>query len=231
MITVRRSDDRGYADHGWLQSFHTFSFASFYDPSHMQFRSLRVMNEDRVAPGQGFGTHSHQNMEIISYVIGGKLEHKDSLGNGSVLSTGEFQCISAGSGIQHSEFNPSSDESVHFYQIWIHPNQQNLVPTYQQKRFDDGQANQFRLVASPDGSDGSLVIHQDARVSICKLQPASSVTAAIGPGRHAYAQVVEGVVRINGEALTTGDGAAISDEMTLIFEADQASEVMLFDLA
>ena len=174
MINLRKSLDRGHADHGWLNTYHTFSFADYHDPAHMGFRSLRVINEDRVAPGMGFGTHGHRDMEIISYVLEGALQHKDSLGNGSVLHPGEFQRISAGTGVRHSEFNPSATEPVHFYQIWLLPERIGIQPSYEQKLFTDGEkSGRLRLVASPDGAQGSLAIHQDARVYLATLAPLS----------------------------------------------------------
>ena len=187
MISVRKANDRGHANHGWLDTNHTFSFASYHDPQHMGFRSLRVMNEDRVAPGKGFGTHGHDNMEIISYVLSGALEHKDSMGNGEVLRPGEFQRISAGSGITHSEFNPSSEEPVHFYQIWLVPHVRDIQPSYQQREFGQGEKlNRLRLVASPDGEDGSLSIHTDADVYLSNLAAGSEVGFDLQPGRHGW---------------------------------------------
>ena len=232
MMTIRKSSDRGYADHGWLKSYHTFSFAGYYDAGHMRFRSLRVMNEDRVAPGKGFGTHAHDNMEIVSYVLEGELEHKDSMGNGEVLRPGEFQRITAGTGITHSEFNPSSTEGTHFYQIWIFPQQQDLEPSYEQKSFDaSGRQNGLQLVASPDGRDGSLSIHQDARIFLSDLTAGTEFTHAPPPGRHTWVQVLRGGVTVNDSDLETGDAAAISDETRIVFKASQAVELMLFDLA
>ncbi|MBX3439798.1 MAG: pirin family protein, partial [Planctomycetaceae bacterium] len=176
MITLRKSNQRGHADHGWLNTYHTFSFSSYYDPAQMGFRSLRVMNEDRVAAGRGFGTHAHHDMEIVSYVLEGALEHKDSMGNGAVLRPGEFQRISAGTGITHSEFNPSRDQPTHFYQIWLLPQRNGLAPSYEQRRFDDSELrNALRVVASPEGENGSLTIHQDARISLSKLDAGKAV--------------------------------------------------------
>lgn len=232
MMTIRKSGDRGYADHGWLKSYHTFSFAGYYDAGHMRFRSLRVMNEDRVAPGKGFGTHAHDNMEIVSYVLQGELEHKDSMGNGEVLRPGEFQRITAGTGITHSEFNPSSTEGTHFYQIWIFPQQQDLEPSYEQKSFETaGRQNGLQLVASPDGRDGSLLIHQDARIFLSDLTAGTEFTYSPPPGRHTWVQVLRGGVTVNHSDLETGDAAAISDETQIVFKASQAVEMMLFDLA
>lgn len=232
MIAIRRSSERGHADHGWLDTYHTFSFSSYFDPAHMGFRSLRVMNEDRVAAGKGFGTHSHKDMEIISYVLEGALEHKDSMGKGEVLHPGEFQRITAGTGIAHSEFNPSQDRPTHFYQIWLLPQRNGLTPGYEQKRFDDSDLqNTLRMVASPDGEKGSLTIHQDARIYLSKLDGEKEVEFAVPPGRHAWLQVLRGVVTLNGRELRTSDGAAVSDESKLAIRAASNAEVMLFDLA
>ena len=232
MITIRPHDERGHADHGWLNSYHTFSFASYRDPNHMGFRSLRVMNEDRVDPGQGFGTHSHDNMEIVSYVLEGALEHQDSMGNGEVLPPGEFQRMSAGTGIQHSEFNPSADTSVHFYQIWLIPAERDIEPSYEQKRFgEDELADTLRLVASPHGEDNSLTIHTDARIYLGKLNPGQSVEFSLAHSRHAWLQILRGAATLNGNSMQTGDGAAISEESTLTIVATLDAEMMLFDLA
>jgi hypothetical protein len=232
MLQFRKADQRGHADHGWLNTFHTFSFAGYRDPQHMGFRSLRVMNEDRVAPSEGFGTHSHQNMEIISYVLSGSLEHKDSMGNGEVLRPGEFQRISAGSGITHSEFNPSSTEPVHFYQIWLLPNVSNSDPSYEQKEFTDTEKiGRLRLVASPKGRDGSLSIHQDANVYLSLVSHADEIVYSLQPGRHAWLQVLSGQLMVNDYSLSTSDGVAISDEPTITIKGTEDSEFMLFDLA
>ncbi len=232
MITLRRANQRGHADHGWLNSYHTFSFAGYQDPNHMGFRSLRVMNEDRVAPGKGFGTHAHNDMEIISYVLDGALEHKDSMGNGEVLRPGEFQCISAGTGIEHSEFNPSKSVPVHFYQIWLIPNERGLTPTYQQKRFPDEQlADQLRLVASPEGKDGSLVIHSEANVYLSKLSLGEAVNIPMRADRHMWLQVLRGSIDLGGHLMVTSDAAAVSTETRLSCKATTDSEIMLFDLA
>ena len=231
MIEIRKANDRGHADHGWLNSYHTFSFAAYRDPKHMGFRSLRVMNEDRVAAGQGFGEHAHDNMEIVSYVLEGALEHKDSLGNGEVLQPGEFQRISAGTGITHSEFNPSKREPTHFYQIWLLPKSQGIEPSYEQKHFADAElTNALRVVASPDGRDGSLSIHQDASIFLSKLESGHSISHTIPSGGHAWLQVLRGSVTLNGDTLETSDGAAISDEAVLNITANSDAEVMLFDL-
>ncbi|HEV3415211.1 MAG TPA: pirin family protein [Pirellulales bacterium] len=232
MIRIRKSLDRGHADHGWLNTYHTFSFADYHDPAQMGFRSLRVINEDRVQPGMGFGAHGHRDMEIVTYVLEGALEHKDSLGNGSVLRPGEFQRISAGTGVQHSEFNPSASEPVHFYQIWLLPKTKGIEPSYEQKMFPEAEKRgKLRLVASPEGSDGSLAIHQDARVYLSTLVPGESVAHAIAPGRHAWLQILRGSVSVNGTSLETSDGLAASDEPSLTIVANQPAEIMLFDLA
>lgn len=232
MITIRKAVDRGHADHGWLDTNHTFSFASYHDPQHMGFRSLRVMNEDRVAPGKGFGTHSHDNMEIISYVLSGALEHKDSMGNGEVLRPGEFQRISAGSGIKHSEFNPSSEVPVHFYQIWLVPNVRDIQPSYQQREFDESEKlNRLRLVASPDGEDGSLSIHTDAKVYLSNVAAGSEVGFDLESGRHGWLQVLSGSVSVSGNQLSTSDGAAITNEDSVSIVASEDAEIMFFDLA
>lgn len=231
MLKIRRAADRGHADHGWLNTYHTFSFASYYDPRHMGFRSLRVMNEDRVAAGKGFGTHEHRDMEIVSYVLAGALEHKDSMGNGEVLKPGEFQRITAGTGITHSEFNASSSELTHFYQIWLLPDREDIEPSYEQKKFDPAdRQNQLQLVASPSADDGSLLIHQDVRIYLANLDTEAEVTYPLGTGRHAWLQVLRGTVEISGEALDTSDGAAISDESDVAVKATTAAEIMLFDL-
>lgn len=231
MLTIRRSSERGHADHGWLNSHHTFSFASYQDPQHMGFRTLRVMNEDRVAAGQGFGTHAHRDMEIVSYVLEGELEHKDSMGNGEVLRPGEFQRITAGTGITHSEFNPSSDATTHFYQIWLLPERKGIEPSYEQKAFDTtGRLNRFQLVASPDGTDGSLSIHQDANIYLADLESESDVAFDIPMGRHVWIQVLRGSVNVNGHVLETNDAVAVGEETKLHIQAADFAEIMLFDL-
>ena len=232
MIKIRKSNDRGHADHGWLNSHHTFSFAGYRDPNFMGFRGLRVMNEDRVAPGQGFGTHAHDNMEIISYVLSGALEHKDSMGNGEILRPGEFQRISAGTGITHSEFNPSKKQPVHFYQIWLVPNQRDIKPTYEQREYTDVEKqNQFRLVASPNGEEESLRIHTDAKVYLSKITEGKEVSTELDNNRFGWLQVLSGSVSLNGNSLSQGDGAAIIEETNLSLAASTNAEVMLFDLA
>ncbi|MEZ6047091.1 MAG: pirin family protein [Planctomycetaceae bacterium] len=231
MLTLRRAADRGHADHGWLDTYHTFSFSSYFDPRQMRFRSLRVMNEDHVAPGRGFGTHPHDNMEIVTYILEGALEHQDSMGNGEVLRPGEFQRMTAGTGITHSEFNPSHEEPVHLYQIWLLPSEEDLEPSYEQKAFPlEGRTNQFQLVASPTAAAGSLLIHQDARIYLANLDPGKSLTYSMQPDRHAWLQVLRGSLELNGEQLQTSDGVAISEEQELQLKSAAGTEVMLFDL-
>lgn len=231
MITVRRANDRGHADHGWLDTHFTFSFADYYDPAHVSFRSLRVMNEDRVAAGKGFGMHGHRDMEILTYVLAGELAHRDSLGSEEVLRPGEFQRMTAGTGIRHSEFNPSASEGVHLYQIWLLPEREGLTPSYEQKAFDAaGAENRLQLVAAHDARDGALKIHQDADVYRATLTANTTINHSLAPGRHAWLQVLRGAVSVNNTKLATSDGAAISNESTLAFHADESSEVLLFDL-
>ena len=232
MINVRKERDRGHANHGWLDTYHTFSFSTYQDREHMRFRSLRVMNEDTVAPGQGFGTHPHNDMEIVTYVLEGALEHKDSIGNGEVLRPGEFQRMSAGTGITHSEFNPSATEPVHLYQIWILPDRKGIEPSYEQKRFPESERhNRLRLVASPDAENGSLLIHQDARIYLSQIDAGKEIEYELLAGRYGWLQVLRGSVSLNGTELNTGDGASVSDEASLAIRASTAAEVMLFDLA
>jgi len=232
MIQVRKANDRGHADHGWLNTYHTFSFSSYQDAKHTRFRSLRVMNEDLVAPGQGFGTHPHNDMEIVTYVLEGALEHRDSMGNGEVLRPGEFQRMTAGTGITHSEFNPSENEPVHLYQIWLLPERKGIDPSYEQKRFSDEERhNQLRLVASRNAEHGSLLIHQDARIFLSKIDAAKEVKHELWEDRYAWLQVLSGTVSVNGTDLGTSDGVAVSDERSLIIQANTNAEIMLFDLA
>jgi redox-sensitive bicupin YhaK (pirin superfamily) len=232
MIRIRKSDDRGHFDHGWLQTYHTFSFSRYYDPRHMGFRSLRVMNEDWIAPGQGFGTHGHDNMEIVTYVLEGALAHRDSLGSGDVLHPGELQRMTAGTGISHSEFNASRTEAAHLYQIWLLPEREGLEPSYEQKAFlRDEQHNRLRLVASPDGGDGSLTIRQNARLFLGSLDQDRELAYALPADRHAWLQVLRGSVEFNGFELSAGDGAAVSEETALKVRAKGPSEVLLFDLS
>ena len=232
MINIRKSNDRGHADHGWLNTYHTFSFAGFYDPKQMGFRELRVINEDRVRPGEGFGTHPHQEMEIISYVLEGALEHKDSMGNGTVIRPGEVQRMSAGTGITHSEFNHSKSELVHFFQIWVLPEIHGVKPSYEQKFFsDEEKTNNLRLVASPDGRDGSVTIHQDVNLYAALLDTGNRVVHNIPEARHVWVQIARGSVLINGSLLEAGDGAAVSDERLVSLTCTENAEVLLFDLA
>ncbi|MFN0195582.1 MAG: pirin family protein [Planctomycetaceae bacterium] len=232
MIQIRKAADRGHANHGWLDTYHTFSFSTYQDSNHVRFRSLRVMNEDRVAPGQGFGTHPHRDMEIVTYVLEGALEHKDSMGNGEVLRPGEFQRMSAGTGITHSEFNPSATEPVHLYQIWLFPERKGIEPSYEQKRFPEADRhNRLQLVASRDAEAGSLLIHQDARIFLANIDDGERIEHPIADGRHAWLQVLLGAVSLNGPAMQTGDGAAVSEESMLQIQATGDAEIMLFDLA
>jgi redox-sensitive bicupin YhaK (pirin superfamily) len=231
MIHVSKAQERGHFNHGWLDTYHTFSFADYYDPARMGFRSLRVINEDRVQPGRGFGTHGHRDMEIVTCVLEGALEHRDSLGNGSVLRAGDLQRMTAGTGVRHSEFNPSDAEPVHLYQIWLLPERRGLEPGYEERRFDAGEKwNRLRLVASRDGRLDSLTIHQDADLYLSTLEPGQRVGHAFGPGRHGWLQVLRGRVEANGVALAEGDGAAVSEEALLEFAGASPSEVLLFDL-
>jgi len=232
MITIRKSKERGRGDHGWLDSRHTFSFAGYHDPKFMGFRSLRVINEDRVSPGKGFDTHGHSDMEIISYVLEGALEHKDSMGTGSVIRPGEVQKMSAGWGVEHSEFNASADEPVHFYQIWIMPNRRRIEPEYGQKAFsNDERLGKLRLVVSPDGRDGSLKIHQDASLYASLLEPGVEVVHRLARGRFGWVQVARGEITVNGQELQEGDGASLTGEETVSLSASKSSEVLLFDMA
>jgi redox-sensitive bicupin YhaK (pirin superfamily) len=233
MIRIRKANERGYFDHGWLKTHHTFSFGRYIDPQQMGFRALRVINEDRVSPGHGFGEHGHDNMEIVTYVLSGALAHRDSLGNGEVLRPGELQRMTAGTGIRHSEFNPSEFEPVHLYQIWLLPDQDGLEPGYEQKTFpEDQRQNQLRLVASPDAADGSLLIHQDARIFLGTLDAGRKLLYSTTAERYAWLQVLRGRLSVNGVALDTSDGAAISGESELALSAtlDSEAELLLFDL-
>jgi quercetin 2,3-dioxygenase len=228
---IRRSQERGYADHGWLKSYHTFSFADYHDPAHVEFGPLRVINEDRVAPGAGFGTHAHRDMEIISYVLEGGLAHKDSMGNGSVIRPGDVQRMSAGSGVRHSEFNGSDQEPVHFLQIWIQPEARNLPPSYEEKRFEAAEKRgRLRLIASPDRAEGSVEIHQDARIYAGLFDGAESARLSVGAGRRLYVHVARGRIDANGESLSAGDAIALTgtSELELAHGAD--AEVLVFDL-
>ena len=233
MITIRSAQDRGIANFGWLDSRHTFSFGNYYDPKQMGFADLRVINEDKVTPGQGFGTHAHRDMEIISYVLEGALEHKDSIGTGSVIRPGDVQRMSAGTGIQHSEFNASTTEPVHFLQIWILPEQNGIQPSYEQKTFTEAEKRgTLRLVGSRDGRDGSITIHQDVNLYATALQEGETASQSLAEGRVAWLQVVRGAVQVNEQTLTAGDGAAIAQETQITLQGvSHDSEVLLFDMA
>jgi len=232
MINIRPASERGHADHGWLDSHHTFSFADYHDPAHQGFRALRVINEDRVQAGKGFGRHSHRDMEIVSYVIDGALEHKDSLGTGSTIRPGDVQRMSAGSGVAHSEFNASASEPVHFLQIWLIPAQRGIEPSYEQKTFPPSERRgHLRLVASPDGREESVTIHTDAKIYASLLAKGESASLPLAPDRHAWVQVAKGRVRVNGRELAAGDGAALSDERSVTIESESDAELLLFDLA
>ena len=232
MIRLRLAHERGHAVHGWLKTHHTFSFGTYQDPQHVEFRALRVMNEDIIAAGQGFGTHPHHDMEIVTYVLEGELEHRDSLGHGEVLRAGELQRMTAGTGITHSEFNPSSDQAVHLYQIWIRPDHQGLTPGYEQKRFAASeQHNQWRLVASPEADQGSLRIHQDTRIYLAQLEPNVELEYRLEPGRFAWLQILRGQVSMDAFHLSAGDGAAMDSDHPLKLIAKESSELLLFDLA
>ena len=232
MVTIRKAGERGHIQHGWLDTYHTFSFADYYDPKWMGFRSLRVINEDRVAPGQGFGTHPHRDMEILTYVLEGGLRHRDSMGNGEVIHPGEVQRMTAGTGLTHSEFNDSKSAPVHLLQIWIIPKRKGLTPGYEQKFFaDDEKRGRLRLVASPEASDGSVKIHQDVRLHASLLGAGEEVRHKLAAGRAAWVQVARGSVTLNGQRLEQGDAAAVTDEATVKLVGVKDSEVLLFDLA
>ena len=231
MLIIRRANERGHADHGWLDSHHTFSFANYYDPKHMGFRSLRVLNDDIIQGGGGFPFHAHENMEIFSYVTEGALEHKDSMGNGSVLRRGDVQLMSAGTGVEHSEFNHLKDAPTHLYQIWIRPAQKGLEPNYQERHYDDAElADQLQVIVSPDGRDGSLVIRQDATIYAGRLAAGTTTTLEIAAERHVWVQVLSGSVTVDGEALATGDAAARAEAGRLEIVALADGEVLVFDL-
>ena len=231
MYRIRRAADRGHGNHGWLDTWHTFSFSDYYDPAQMSFRSLRVMNEDWIQGGMGFGMHPHRDMEIVTYILEGELQHRDSLGNGSVLRAGEFQRMTAGTGITHSEFNPSPAKT-HLYQIWLLPRQKGLTPSYDQRVFPAAEKQgRFRVVASPDGANDSLTIQQDARIFLGEFEEGNVLKHTLSPGRHAWLQVLRGTVRLGDETLNAGDGVAISEESAVEFKGSSAGEVMLFDLA
>jgi redox-sensitive bicupin YhaK (pirin superfamily) len=232
MLKIRKAQDRGYADHGWLKSFHSFSFAGYYDAAHMGFGNLRVINEDRVAAGAGFGTHGHKDMEIISYVLSGELAHKDNMGNVESIPPGDVQRMSAGRGVTHSEFNHKADETTHFLQIWIQPNVQGIAPGYEQKRFSDAEKRgKLRLVASPDGADGSVTVHADARLFAGLLNGNEKASLVLDPKRKSYVHLVRGELEVNGQKLVTGDAAMLEGESSLRLEAGNDAEVLVFDLA
>jgi redox-sensitive bicupin YhaK (pirin superfamily) len=232
MMQIRHAAERGRTSIAWLDSRHSFSFADYQDPNHMAFRSLRVINEDRVKAAQGFGTHGHRDMEILTYVLEGAIEHRDNTGSVSILNPGELQRMSAGTGIRHSEYNASKTDPVHFYQIWLLPERRGITPGYEQKSFaDNAKDNRFLLVSSPDARDGSLRIHQDADIYLARLSEGATVSHPLRPGRHAWLQVLRGNVRVNGQAVSSGDGVALSEERTVEVQAAQRAEVILFDLA
>ena len=231
MNEIIRSNERGYADHGWLKSYHSFSFAEYFNPKRIEFGPLRVINEDRVAPGAGFGTHGHRDMEIISYVLSGELAHKDSMGNGSTIRPGDVQRMSAGFGVRHSEFNPSAENPVHFLQIWIQPNRQGITPSYEEKRFSaQEKRGRLRLIASPDQADGSVLIHQDTRVYAGLFTDAERAELEIQPGRNVYVHVARGTIMANGNALETGDALQLTDSAKLTLAEGREAEVIVFDL-
>ena len=231
MLTLRKSQDRGYADHGWLKSFHSFSFAGYHDPNHMGWGNLRVINEDRIAPGTGFGTHGHRDMEIISYVLSGNLAHKDSMGNVKGIPPGDVQRMSAGSGVQHSEFNHAPNETTHFLQIWIQPNVTGIPPSYEQKTFVNAEKQgQLKLVASSDGSEGSVKLHADARLYAGLLDGTESASLSLNPARKAYVHLVRGELEVNGQALKAGDAALLYQESSVSLSAASQAEVLVFDL-
>jgi redox-sensitive bicupin YhaK (pirin superfamily) len=232
MITLRKADERGTSNFGWLDSRHTFSFGEYYDSDHMGFRTLRVINDDRVAPGAGFGTHGHRDMEILSYVLDGALAHKDSMGNGSVIRPGAIQMMRAGTGVTHSEYNHSATEPLHFLQIWIVPDERGLQPAYGEKAIDPAKAaGGFVLLASPDGRDGSIRIHQDVDLWMTRPRGAEPLSVELRPGRHAWVHVAQGSATLNGQALQAGDGAAVTGENALTLTGDDEAEVLVFDLA
>jgi hypothetical protein len=231
MITIRRGSERGHFNHGWLDTYHTFAFGDYFDPQHVQFGPLRVMNEDRVAPGQGFGMHGHRDMEIVTYVLSGALAHRDSLGNGEILRPGELQRMTAGTGIRHSEYNPSDDQPVHLYQIWLLPERTGLEPSYEQKAFAaEGRQGAWQLVASPDAADGSLKIHQDARLYLAELTAGQQLDKAIDKSRQVWLQVLRGEVEVGGERLQAGDAVAVTGESNIAITASTGAETLLFDL-
>lgn len=232
MLTLRKSNDRGYADHGWLKSFHSFSFAGYYDPKHMGWGNLRVINEDRIAPGTGFGTHGHTDMEIISYVLSGELAHKDNMGNGRAIPPGDVQRMSAGNGVMHSEFNHAPNDTTHFFQIWIQPNVTGIPPSYEQKTFPtEEKRGALRLVAAPDGAQGSVTLHADARLYAGLFDGAESASLPLNSQRRSYVHLVRGELQVNGQQLSTGDAALIEGESRLELSAGKDAEVLVFDLS
>lgn len=231
MNTIRRSNERGHANHGWLNSYHSFSFADYFDPKHVEFGPLRVINEDRVAAGAGFGTHPHRDMEIISYVLEGELAHKDSMGNGSTIRPGDVQRMTAGTGVRHSEFNPSPKDPVHFLQIWIQPNATGIEPSYEEKHFaESDKRGRLRLIASPDAAEGSVLIHQDAKLYAGLFEGNESATLELQRGRRSYIHVARGEVRVNGSELSTGDALKLTDTSKVTIEGGKQAEVLVFDL-
>jgi redox-sensitive bicupin YhaK (pirin superfamily) len=231
MITIRKAEERGHFDFGWLNTYHSFSFGDYYDPKHTHFRTLRVINEDVVQPGHGFPTHGHRDMEIVTYILQGALEHRDSMGTGSIIRRGDAQRMSAGTGVTHSEANPSPDTPVHLLQIWIFPDQQGRQPEYEEKKFsDDEKLNKLRLIVSPEGEDGSVRIHQDAKIYASLLDERQEVVHTLANGRSAWLQVAAGAITLNEIALKQGDGAAVSQESSLRITAQASAEILLFDL-
>ncbi|CAN5557308.1 pirin family protein [soil metagenome] len=229
-MKIRKANERGHANHGWLDSYHSFSFGGYYDPDQMGYRSLRVINDDLVLPENGFGTHPHRDMEIITYILSGSLEHKDSMGNGRVISQGELQYMSAGTGVRHSEFNPSTEEAVRFLQIWIEPDAAGMKPRYAEKSLKDAETGMLHLVTSKTGRGGSIEIHQDADLYLARLEPSQAVTHALGARRHAWLHVAEGTVKVNGETLSSGDAVSLTGKSALDIQGVQPSQVLLFDL-
>ena len=230
MMKIRKANERGHASHGWLDTYHTFSFADYYDPHWLGYRSLRVINDDLVMPGKGFGTHPHQDMEIITYILNGELEHKDSMGNGRVIHAGEVQYMAAGTGVRHSEFNPSADEAVRLLQIWIMPDETGVKPRYAEKSLRDAPAGKLQLITSKTGRDGSIAIHQDADLWLAKLEAGQKAAHSLAKNRHVWLHVAKGEVSLNGATLAEGDAAAVSDESKLQLSANQPSQILLFDL-
>lgn len=231
MLALRKSDERGHVQHGWLDSYHSFSFAEYFDPAHTSFSALRVINEDWVAPAAGFPMHGHRDMEIITYLLEGALQHRDSMGNGSIIRPGDVQRMSAGTGVTHSEFNPAADERAHLLQIWIQPNAQGVTPSYEQKAFTEAdKRGRLRLIASPDGRDGSVTIHQDAYLYASVLRDGDELAHRLAPGRRAYVHIARGDIAVNGETLRAGDAAKLSDESVVSLRGDRAGEALLFDL-